>query len=61
MRHDFASQLVMLGVPLITVRDLMCHKDIRTTQIYAHLAPDLKTAAVKQLARLQEQWNNTNE
>ncbi|HIT04908.1 MAG TPA: site-specific integrase [Candidatus Caccocola faecipullorum] len=61
MRHDFASQLVMLGVPLITVRDLMCHKDIRTTQIYAHLAPDLKTAAVKQLAMLQEQWNNTNE
>ena len=52
MRHDFASQLVMQGVSLITVRDLMCHKNISTTQVYAHLAPDLKTAAVKLLERL---------
>lgn len=52
MRHDFASQLVMKGVSLITVRDLMCHKNISTTQVYAHLAPDLKTAAVKLLEDL---------
>ena len=49
MRHDFASQLVMAGVDLYTVKDLMCHKNITTTQIYAHLAPDLKRAAVSRL------------
>ena len=49
MCHDFASQLVMAGVDLYTVKDLMCHKNITTTQIYAHLAPDLKRAAVARL------------
>ena len=49
MRHDFASQLVMKGVSLYTVKDLMCHKNITTTQVYAHLSPDLKSAAVSLL------------
>lgn len=52
MRHDFASQLVMAGVDLYTVKDLMCHKNITTTQIYAHLAPDLKRQAVSVLDTL---------
>ena len=50
MRHDFASQLVMKGVDLNTVRELMGHKDITTTQIYAHLAPEHKLKAVELLA-----------
>lgn len=40
MRHTFASQLVLKGVPLTVVRDLMGHADIATTMIYAHLRPD---------------------
>ena len=52
MRHDFASQLVMAGASLYTVKELMCHKNITTTQVYAHLAPDLKSAAVKLLDNL---------
>lgn len=52
MRHDFASQLVMNGVDLYTVKDLMCHKDITTTQIYAHLSPNLKRRAVSVLDNL---------
>lgn len=52
MRHDFASQLVMAGVDLYTVKDLMCHRNITTTQIYAHLAPDLKSRAVSVLDNL---------
>lgn len=49
MRHDFASQLVMQGVSLYIVRDLMCHKSITTTHMYAHLAPDNKSSSVQLL------------
>ncbi|RMS13329.1 Integrase [Pseudomonas coronafaciens pv. coronafaciens] len=47
MRHDFASRLVMAGVPLNTVRDLLGHSDIKMTLRYAHLAPSTKAAAVE--------------
>jgi len=46
MRHDFASQLVMKGVPLNTVRELCGHASMDTTLRYAHLAPDHKQEAV---------------
>lgn len=46
MRHDFASKLVMKGVPLNTVRELCGHADMATTLRYAHLAPDHKADAI---------------
>lgn len=49
MRHDFASRLVMAGVPLNTVRDLLGHADIKMTLRYAHLAPGTKAAAVERI------------
>lgn len=40
MRHTAASWLVMDGVDLYRVQQLLGHESFRTTQIYAHLAPD---------------------
>ncbi|MFI5347730.1 MAG: tyrosine-type recombinase/integrase, partial [Elusimicrobiota bacterium] len=40
MRHTFASHLVMSCSDLYTVQKLLGHSSIKTTEIYAHLAPD---------------------
>jgi integrase len=37
LRHTFASQLAMAGVSLWKISQYLGHKEIRTTQIYAHL------------------------
>ncbi len=49
IRHDFASKLVMKGVDLLTVSELLGHRDIKTTQRYAHLAPEHKATAIEKL------------
>lgn len=50
LRHTFASHLVMRGISLYVVQSLMGHASYKMTQRYAHLAPDVKTAAVDSLA-----------
>lgn len=49
LRHDFASQLVMRGVPLYTVQKLLGHANSRMTQRYAKLAPGALADAVAML------------
>ncbi|HUO50265.1 MAG TPA: tyrosine-type recombinase/integrase [Candidatus Paceibacterota bacterium] len=49
LRHTFASQLVMRGVPLTAVQALMGHSTITTTMRYAHLAPSTLRAAIDML------------
>ncbi|MDZ7854159.1 MAG: site-specific integrase [Halomonas sp.] len=52
LRHNFASQLVMAGIDLLTVSKLMAHSDIQTTiQHYAHLRPDHSRDAVEAFAK----------
>lgn len=51
IRHTFASQLVMAGVDLTTVKELLGHKDIKMTLRYAHLAPSHKVKAVEILEK----------
>jgi len=49
LRHTFGSWLAIAGVDLITIRDLMGHRNIETTEIYAHLRPDSKASAVQKV------------
>lgn len=47
LRHSFASQLVMAGVDITTVKELLGHKTLTMTLRYAHLAPSHKVKAVE--------------
>ena len=46
LRHTFATHLIRKGVQLVTVRDLLGHRCLSSTQIYLHTtAEDLRRAA----------------
>jgi site-specific recombinase XerD len=48
IRHTFATHLVRAGVGLVTIRDLLGHRLITSTQVYLHLtADDLRAAAAR--------------
>jgi len=49
LRHTFASHLAMLGVPIMTIKELLGHSDVRMTLRYAHLSPVAKVEAVAKL------------
>ncbi len=49
LRHTFCAHLVMAGVPLRRVQLLAGHADYKTTEMYAHLAPEGGQGAVDKL------------
>ena len=49
LRHSFASQLVMAGVPLVAVQQYLGHAELSMTMRYAHLSPAAKQAYVEVL------------
>ena len=46
LRHTAASRRVMSGVDLVSVKEILGHRDIQTTLRYAHLAPEHLREAV---------------
>lgn len=46
LRHSFASNLAMKGVPIIAIKDLLGHSSIVTTQIYSHSNVDSLVGAI---------------
>lgn len=49
LRHSFASALVQRSVSLYTVKELLGHENIKTTQIYSHLQQESLNKAVNLL------------
>jgi integrase len=40
LRHTFASAFIRSGGHLLALQQILGHRDVKMTQIYAHLAPD---------------------
>lgn len=53
LRHSFASNLAINGVPLITIKELLGHSSIISTQIYSHSNIHSKMVAMEKLSNLQ--------
>ncbi len=49
LRHTFASNLIMKGADFYSVKELLGHANVETTQRYAHLAPEHKARVVELL------------
>ncbi len=47
LRHSKAVHLLQSGVPLVTIKDLLGHTDVRTTQIYAETDLNAKREALQ--------------
>jgi integrase len=44
LRHTFGTRMAAAGVPMRTLQELMGHRDIATTQLYADYSPNAREA-----------------
>ena len=51
LRHSCASLLINMGVPLTTIRDILGHTTVKTTERYSHLETTAQRAALDQLSK----------
>lgn len=49
LRHTVGTRLVVAGVDLITVKELLAHSSLTTTQRYTHATQDRKFKAISVL------------
>lgn len=49
LRHSFATRLLARGVPIDHVQELLGHRSIETTKIYAHYSPERLSADIARL------------
>ena len=54
LRHTFASNLVMAGVDLVTVKELLGHSSLQMTMRYSHLSERHKLEAVEKLEKTKK-------
>jgi len=47
-RHTFAVRCRQAGVPLEDIKDLLGHKDVATSQIYAQISPEVTQRSMQQ-------------
>lgn len=47
LRHTFATQLLMHGTDLITIKNLLGHSSIKITEIYLDSLPEKKANSTK--------------
>ena len=57
LRHSFASHLVQQGVSIYTIKELLGHSSISTTEIYSHLNIDTLKEAMSVLDEPRENRN----
>ncbi len=58
LRHTFASNFVMNGGDIRVLQELLGHKSITVTEMYAHLSPDYLQGATDILAFGQQTGEN---
>lgn len=53
-RHTFGMYLANNGVSLVTIKELMGHSDIKTTQIYSRASQETKAQTIQEMDELDE-------
>jgi site-specific recombinase XerD len=52
LRHTKAMHLLQTGAPLVIIRDILGHTDLKSTEIYAHADQDMKRQALNKASEI---------
>ena len=60
LRHTFATALSSAGNDLLTIKELLGHNSVKTTEIYVHAGDEKKKIAIKSLEK-RSLWQKIND